>query len=91
MASKTFDLLKRHDGEIACINGATQIRAGVIRPEVVIPATDNSALDEFEKAEITGLVVSTVRTKYGPLKIANDSVEAKIASKSVPPADCRMW
>lgn len=39
MAQKTFDLLKRHEGQIACINGATQIRAGVIRPEVVIPAS----------------------------------------------------
>lgn len=38
MAQKTFDLLKRHEGQMACINGATQIRAGVIRPEVVIPA-----------------------------------------------------
>lgn len=37
MAQKTFDLLKKHEGEMACINGATQIRAGVIRPEVVIP------------------------------------------------------
>ncbi len=38
MAQKTFELLKRHEGQMGCINGATQIRAGVIRPEVVIPA-----------------------------------------------------
>ncbi len=37
MAKKTFDLLKSKVGQIACINGATQIRAGVIRPEVIIP------------------------------------------------------
>lgn len=37
MAGKTFDLLKAKEGNMACINGATQIRAGVIRPEVVIP------------------------------------------------------
>lgn len=37
MAHKTFDLLKAHEGKLACINGATQIRAGVIRPEVIIP------------------------------------------------------
>jgi hypothetical protein len=37
MAGKTFDLLKSKVGRLACINGATQIRAGVIRPEVVIP------------------------------------------------------
>ncbi|UCD17404.1 MAG: hypothetical protein JSV44_00390 [Candidatus Zixiibacteriota bacterium] len=37
MAQKTFDLLKASEGRRACINGATQIRAGVIRPEVIIP------------------------------------------------------
>jgi len=37
MARATFELLGRHEGEAASITGATQIRAGVIRPEVVIP------------------------------------------------------
>ena len=37
MARPTYDLLARHDGCEASITGATQIRAGVIRPEVVIP------------------------------------------------------
>ncbi len=41
MALKTFDLLRAHEGQMACINGATQIRAGVIRPEVVIPSGDD--------------------------------------------------
>jgi len=30
MALKTFELLKSHENEMVCINGATQIRAGVI-------------------------------------------------------------
>ena len=37
MAHRTFDLLKTMNGMQASINGATQIRAGVIRPEVIIP------------------------------------------------------
>lgn len=37
MAERTFELLKSIEGRQACVNGATQIRAGVIRPEVVIP------------------------------------------------------
>ncbi len=41
MAKKTFDLLKANEGKMACINGATQIRAGVIRPEVIIPMADD--------------------------------------------------
>ncbi len=36
MAQKTFDLLKKYQGRNASVNGATQIRAGVIRPEIVI-------------------------------------------------------
>ena len=37
MADKTFTLLSAHVGQLASISGATQIRAGVIRPEVIIP------------------------------------------------------
>lgn len=37
MADKSFKLLKERNGHKASINGATQIRAGVIRPEIVIP------------------------------------------------------
>lgn len=40
MAARTFALLKKRAGLPASINGATQIRAGVIRPEVVIPLPD---------------------------------------------------
>lgn len=37
MAAKTFALLKAHAGQKASISGATQIRAGVIRPEIIVP------------------------------------------------------
>jgi hypothetical protein len=37
MASRTFDLLRSLDGRNASMNGATQIRAGVIRPELIAP------------------------------------------------------
>ena len=37
MAGKTFALLSAHAGQPASISGATQIRAGVIRPEIIIP------------------------------------------------------
>jgi hypothetical protein len=51
MAEKTYDLLKRHEGQEACINGATQIRAGVIRPEVVIPKLDALREKRFDAGE----------------------------------------
>jgi hypothetical protein len=37
MAARTFRLLAAHAGQKASVSGATQIRAGVIRPEVIIP------------------------------------------------------
>lgn len=59
MAQKTFDLLKRHEGEMACINGATQIRAGVIRPEVVIPKVDAGKVEEAAAGEVAGLAIGS--------------------------------
>ena len=37
MARRTFTLLASHAGGDVAVNGTTQIRAGVIRPEIVIP------------------------------------------------------
>lgn len=69
MAQKTFDLLKSKDGNMACINGATQIRAGVIRPEVVVPLEgdprdkDDSASYEQQGLEI-GSPIRVIRHPY---------------------------
>ncbi len=43
MAKATFELLKSNEGREASITGATQIRAGVIRPEVVVPAASGTS------------------------------------------------
>ncbi|MEM3615213.1 MAG: hypothetical protein QXX09_01010 [Candidatus Methanomethylicia archaeon] len=40
MAARTFGLFKANEGRLACFDGATQIRAGVIRPEIIIPKDD---------------------------------------------------
>ena len=37
MAERTFELLRGCAGMRASVNGATQIRAGVLRPEIIIP------------------------------------------------------
>ncbi|MDP1767679.1 MAG: hypothetical protein Q8L74_02610 [Nitrospirota bacterium] len=42
MADKTFNLLSAHAGQEASISGATQIRAGVIRPEIIIPKSGSA-------------------------------------------------
>jgi hypothetical protein len=43
MAHRTFELLRANSGRRASVNGATQIRAGVIRPEVIIPLEESAA------------------------------------------------
>ena len=42
MGAQTFDLLNENSDRLASINGATQIRAGVIRPEIIIPTGASS-------------------------------------------------
>jgi hypothetical protein len=56
MARATFELLTSLDGRRASINGATQIRAGVIRPEVMVPETAETAT-EATVAAVKGLDV----------------------------------
>jgi hypothetical protein len=40
MASRTHALLALHQGQEASVNGATQIRAGVLRPEIIVALAD---------------------------------------------------
>ncbi len=60
MADKTFDLLKSKDGMKTSMSGATQIRAGVIRPEIVIPLDEGTAglLEDVAKSS-SGLAIGT--------------------------------
>ncbi len=69
MSERTFNLLKSHDGKFVSINGATQIRAGVIRPEIVIPLDANQIPDN--KSDIKenlgiqqGSLVRVIRAPY---------------------------
>ncbi len=76
MAGRTYDLLKEHEGYEASVNGATQIRAGVIRPEVIIPLTDKGA-EEKGSQEAAGIEVgSLVRAIRAPHFGAIGSVTA---------------
>jgi len=60
MADATFELLKKRNGYLASMNGATQIRAGVIRPEIVIPLGKRpSAQKKEETKDISSLIVGS--------------------------------
>jgi hypothetical protein len=67
MARRTFDLLKSLDGKLASINGATQIRAGVIRPEIIVPLADGALASEEARDEQTldiGVPIRIIREPY---------------------------
>jgi hypothetical protein len=73
MAKRTFELLASQEGREASVNGATQIRAGVIRPEVVVPKDTKLTLDglqaperdEFAAGELNiGTPVRLIRAPY---------------------------
>jgi hypothetical protein len=49
MASRTFDLLRSCEGRKVSVSGATQIRAGVMRPEIICPR-----LEKGEDHEVHG-------------------------------------
>lgn len=48
MADRTFRLLNSREGDEAAVTGATQIRAGVMRPEILIPLTKDELAQEAE-------------------------------------------
>ena len=67
MARKAFEIFKDHSGREASISGATQIRAGVVRPEIIIPNPDEPASAErsSEGEGLTpGAVLRVIRAPY---------------------------
>ncbi|HHY75306.1 MAG TPA: hypothetical protein GX500_00815 [Firmicutes bacterium] len=72
MANRTFELLKRLEGFTASINGATQIRAGVMRPEIIVPGYQAQGVTQ-EQDLSQGLVPGT------PIRIIREPYFGKLA------------
>jgi len=73
MSEKTFSLLEKFDDKPVSINGATQIRAGVMRPEIVIPRPElvkkkladfRGKKDFLEQGLLPGTPVRIIRKPY---------------------------
>ncbi len=73
MARRTFELLASQEGKDASVNGATQIRAGVIRPEIIVPQDKTLTMedlqvheeDKFATGELNlGTPIRLIRTPY---------------------------
>ncbi len=94
MAEQTFTLLKAREGMKTSINGATQIRAGVVRPEILIPlapeTSETASATENDTAEGLLEIGSSVRIirepyfgKLGrvaelPVELQNLETEAQV-------------
>lgn len=94
IAEQTFGLLKAREGMKTSINGATQIRAGVVRPEILIPlapeTTETASDTEDDAAEGLLEIGSSVRVirepyfgKLGrvtelPVELQNLETEAQV-------------
>ena len=69
MGNRCFELLKQHNEKFTSVNGSTQIRAGVIRPEIVIPLTADDSMESRSDKDTTsgissGSLVRVIRAPY---------------------------
>jgi biotin carboxyl carrier protein len=80
MAQKTFALLSAHAGDKASISGATQIRAGVIRPEIIIPQSGGK-VGIAAQPQRAGIQIGD------PVRIIRDPLFGKIGEVSALPSD----
>jgi hypothetical protein len=81
MAAKTFKLLSAHLGQKASISGATQIRAGVIRPEIIIPLATAVTTTAALQPQHEGIRLGD------PVRIIRDPLFGKIGEVSSLPPD----
>ncbi len=81
MAGKTFNLLSAHAGQQASISGATQIRAGVIRPEIIIPKGRSGAQAVAAVAEREGIRIGD------QVRVIRDPLFGKIGEVASLPSD----
>ncbi|MGE3314663.1 MAG: hypothetical protein AB7O26_06055 [Planctomycetaceae bacterium] len=85
MAERTFALLTSHDGKDVSVNGSTQIRAGVLRPEIVIPLgaeTGSAKPDE----ELPPPVLEIGR----PVRVIRDPYFGKLGTVAALPHELRV-
>lgn len=59
IAEKTFSLFQKFDGHSASLHGITQIRAGVMRPEIIIPLPFDETELVVEEAKMATLEIGS--------------------------------
>ena len=81
IANRTYDILTACEGNVASINGATQIRAGVQRPEFIVPA-------ERPVIDIEGAAAREGGLQLGdPIRVIREPYFGKLGTVSALPSD----
>lgn len=83
MADRTFALLRAQQGRVASVSGATQIRAGVIRPELIVPLAASGMTRSAAAGVPAGLRVGD------PIRIIRDPWFGKIGQVAELPPEAR--
>jgi hypothetical protein len=84
MADRTFELLRSLEGKEASMNGATQIRAGVIRPEIIVPS-DADVLSH-ESSETGGGLLEV----GAPIRIIREPYFGRLATVTALPPELQV-
>jgi biotin carboxyl carrier protein len=85
MAERTFRLFASREGDDAAVNGATQIRAGVMRPEIVVPLKEQYFGVETAAAHPEGYLEVGM-----PVRIIRDPYFGLIGAVSALPSEPRV-
>ncbi|MBN8550909.1 MAG: hypothetical protein J0M12_16470 [Deltaproteobacteria bacterium] len=67
MSDRVYELLSKLDGKRASVNGATQVRAGALRPEIVVPESDSAVMPaqpEQNRGLTLGAAIRIIRVPY---------------------------
>ncbi|HEY3243406.1 MAG TPA: hypothetical protein VGM03_08645, partial [Phycisphaerae bacterium] len=81
MSERAFKLFRSRAGSAASVNGATQIRAGVIRPEVLIPVVDAAAEQSKIKPAMSGMDIGS------PVRVIREPYFGRIGKVAGLPVD----
>jgi hypothetical protein len=87
MAERTFQLLSSRAGQEAAVNGATQIRAGVMRPEILIPC---GAAESLGGRDAAGAHTPGVMDVGAPVRIIRDPHFGVIGTVAALPPEPRV-
>jgi hypothetical protein len=91
MAGGTYELLTSRVGCDAAVNGATQIRAGVLRPEIVIPWDGSESPRPGQSPARTGNEIEAAVLRAGiPVRIIRDPYFGIIGTVVALPAEPRV-